>query len=479
MDASNGKTQQWSKVFIDTGIHWGANWVKEIQEALQRSDYLLVLLSPEAAVSEMVAEEVALARELAQQRDGTPIILPIRVRFPYTKPLPYHLSASLRTIHQESWSGPEDSSRLVGRLLATVATQNGWPVALPSVTPSGGAEDSAPRPHFDPRDLIIPGGSLDIDSRFYILREADEEVFSAVHKPRAMVTVRGPRQTGKTSLIMRVYAAVQGVESQLRTAFIDFQALPYADLQSLGTIWRATAVQIAEQLQLQGQKTIAWESGSGYDRNFSRFLDHCAFDDNDTPLLLCLDEVDRVFNSPIKAEFFPSVRAFYNRSALDPTWKRVRWLLATSSEPSFFITDLTQSPFNIGLRVELNAFTPAEVAEFAGRHGLSLDRDTLDKIMDYIGGHPYLVHLMLYHLARRPESRDQLFDAPTAGRGVFRDHLHRYLIQLQREEELAATMKGIVNGQDSKDVRVVNRLEAAGLIRRDHNQRVVPLCRLS
>lgn len=173
------------------------------------------------------------------------------------------------------------------------------------MTPAGGAQYIAPLPHFDPRDLIIPGGSLDIDSRFYILRAADEEVRSAVHRPRAIVTVRGPRQTGKTSLIMRVHAAVRGAESQLRTAFIDFQALPREDLQSLSTIWHAIAGHIAEQLQLQGQKAIAWESGSGYDRNFSCFLDHGAFDDNDTPLLICLDEVDRVFDWAYQGRVFP------------------------------------------------------------------------------------------------------------------------------------------------------------------------------
>src|SRR5262249_24957314 len=79
---ADGVEKAGHKVFMDTSIRWGANWVKEIQEALQRSDYLLVLLSPEAAVSEMVVEEVALARELVQQRDGTPVILPVRVCFP-------------------------------------------------------------------------------------------------------------------------------------------------------------------------------------------------------------------------------------------------------------------------------------------------------------------------------------------------------------------------------------------------------------
>src|SRR5262249_18352630 len=95
-----------------------------------------------------------------------------------------------------------------------------------------------------------------------------------------------------------------------------------------------------------------------------------------------------------------------------------------------------------------------------------------------IGGYPCLVHLMLYHLARHRGSRDQLFDTPTAGQSIFRDHLHRYLIQLQREEELAAAMKEILSEKDYKDARIVNRLEAAGLVRRDENQKVVPLCRL-
>ena len=64
------------EVFIDTGIRWGANWVKRIREALEKADYLLLLLSREAADSEMVVEEVAIAMELAQERDGFPQSVP-------------------------------------------------------------------------------------------------------------------------------------------------------------------------------------------------------------------------------------------------------------------------------------------------------------------------------------------------------------------------------------------------------------------
>jgi len=465
------------QVFIDTGIRWGANWVKEIREALERSDFLLVLLSQEAAASEMVVGEVTIAKELALRQDGVPVILPVRIRFPFTEPLPYHLSAHLLTVQQECWNGPDDTSHLVGQLLITVAGRTGWPDETPRETPSGSAQHIAPLPYFDPRDLITPGGALDVDSRFYILREADDEVFAEVHRPRGIVTIRGPRQTGKTSLIMRVYAAIRGAESQLRTAFVDFQALPNENLESLDTAWCSIAVHIAEQLPLEGWDATDWQLDGRHDRNFSRFLDY-VFDESEIPLLICLDEVDRVFKSQVKSEFFSSVRAFYNRGAFDPSWKKVRWLLGTSSEPSFFIEDLTQSPFNLEPRVELSAFTPKEVAEFARRHGLRVADDTINNIMTYVGGRPYLVHSLLYHLVRKPESRDQLFDAQTAGGGVFRDHLHRYLMQFQQEEELAGAMKSVISGQGCKDVRMASRLEAAGLVCRDENQKVVPLCGL-
>ena len=79
---------------------------------------------------------------------------------------------------------------------------------------------------------------------------------------------------------------------------------------------------------------------------------------------------------------------------------------------------------------------------------------------------------------REPASRDQLFDAPTAGGGLFRDNLHRYLMQFQQEQALADAMKGVVTGAGCKDVRLLERLEAGGLVCHDDAQKVIPLCRL-
>jgi hypothetical protein len=466
------------EVFIDTGLRWGANWVKGIREALERSDFLLLLVSKETASSEMVVKEISLAKELAQSRNGAPIILPVRVCLPFIEPLPYQLAVGLRHIHQEAWNDSSDTSRLARRLLSTVGQRSEWPSSQSSVEIRTGGQVSMLQPQFDPRSMIIPGGSIKTDSRFYVVRNSDDQVFTDLQKSRAMVTIRGPRQTGKTSLIMGMYVALRSAEEPIRTAFVDFQALEEGSLKSRNTIWLAIAVQIAKQLRIQGWKRTDWKLDDSYLINISTFLDQFVFAYDETPLLICLDEVDRSFSSPIGSKFFGSVRAFFNSGALDPSWGKVKWLLGSSSEPSFFIEDLTQSPFNIGLRVELGAFTTAEVEKFAGRHGLALDPSTLKMVMEFVGGRPYLVHLMFYNMVRHPEAHANFFDTNFTSRNIFRDHLHSYLVQFQRQKLLANAMLKIISGGGCDDEKLVDRLEAAGLVRLDDSMRAIPACRL-
>ncbi|MCP4691968.1 MAG: hypothetical protein GY859_28240 [Desulfobacterales bacterium] len=319
---------------------------------------------------------------------------------------------------------------------------------------------------------------MDVESGFYIKRPADEKVRSEIKKPRGLVTVRGPRQTGKTSLILQAYINSGGPDVTLRPVFVDLQILPHEHLESLGAVWKAIAIKMDEQLRLEGWDPESWDLKGSYDRNITRFLDRFVFEGNDAPVLICLDEVDRVFSSPIKTEFFSSVRAFWTRGAFDAAWKKIRWVLSTSSEPSFFIDDLNQSPFNIGLRVELNAFTPDETEAFARRHGLSLAGPMIERIMKYVGGRPYLVHLLLYQMARHPGGTERLFDSHGAGDGIFLEHLNRYLQQFQKEPKLAAAMKRVIAGDGCEDVETADRLEAAGLTRRDKDGNEICLCDL-
>ena len=49
---------------------------------------------------------------------------------------------------------------------------------------------------------------------------------------------------------------------------------------------------------------------------------------------------------------------------------------------------------------KLSEFTVEQVQDLACRYGLNWsDRDPIEQLMNMVGGHPYLVHLALYHLA--------------------------------------------------------------------------------
>jgi hypothetical protein len=324
-----------------------------------------------------------------------------------------------------------------------------------------------PRPYVFPSDILQPGGAVDVESRFYIRRQADADVLDGVSRHRGLVTLQGPRQTGKTSMLLRLYAAACKSESPFRPVIVDFQGRSGKRFESLATIWRAIAEEIDVQLGIGALDDTLWNPKANYDRNITGYLDRFVFAREDKPVLLCLDEVDRVFSTPVGTDFFPSVRAFFNRGAYDPAWKKMRWLLSTSSEPRFFIDDLSQSPFNVGRWVTLGGFSLEEIDVFSGYCGFPRQTERTRRIMAYVGGRPYLVHLLLHRLALAPEREAALFDAASAGDGVFKSHLDRYLAGLQANPDLAGAMRQVLTGGGCADVRMADRLSAAGLIRED------------
>ncbi len=349
--------------------------------------------------------------------------------------------------------------------------------------PAGGefnpVSSPEPAPRANPGKLIRPGGPLDVNSRIYIKRDTDEDVIDELSRPRGLVTVQAPRQSGKTSLMLRIHVNAKEIleDEGIRPVFLDFQALPGRCFESLETIWRTVAQEIGAQLEIAHEYPGFWNGDDPYDRNMNGFLDRCVFKTDKSPVLLCFDEVDRMFTTPVKTEFFSSIRAFYGRSAFDPAWRAVRWLLNTSSEPAFFIDDINQSPFNIGEYIRLRPFTAGEVLRLARCHGFDPSPELLDRIQTYLGGRPYLTHLLFYRMAKAPDQWERFFDGATGG-GIFLKHLKRYLKQFQKDSGLAEAFKQVIRQKGCKKERLAERLEAAGLVKRDTEQNVICACDL-
>ena len=102
------------------------------------------------------------------------------------------------------------------------------------------------------------------------------------------------------------------------------------------------------------------------------------------------------------------------------------------------------SPFNVGIPINLPEFTPEQVADLAGRHRLNWGREEGEKLREMVGGHPYLVRLAFYHIAKGDLTLDRILEMAPTDEGIYRDHFGRHLDILEKDSELKLAFQKVV-----------------------------------
>src|SRR5205823_3901223 len=143
------------------------------------------------------------------------------------------------------------------------------------------------------------------------------------------------------------------------------------------------------------------------------------------PLVLAIDEVDRLLSADFGDDFFRMLRSWHNERALpsDTPWRKLDLILVTSTEPYQFIDNPHDSPFNVGEVIRLSDFSRAEVRQLADDHSSPLDAGQERRLFDLLGGHPYLTRRAMYLVASGQIAADQLFAHAADVDGPFGDHL--------------------------------------------------------
>src|SRR5262249_15241345 len=196
-----------------------------------------------------------------------------------------------------------------------------------------------------------------------------------------------------------------------------------------------------------------------------------------SPLVLAMDEVDRLLDAEFRSDFFGMLRSWHNDRGANPIWRQLDLVLVTSTEPYQLIDNLHQSPFNVSEEIEIADFTPNQIAELNARHGSPLTSSEVDRLTALVGGHPYLARKALYEVAIGHTSAAQLFQDAASDHSPFASHLSQHLMRLQQKEELARAMFQVIRASSCPDDRIFFRLQSAGLVRRERGA-VVPRCQL-
>ncbi|HEY9607996.1 AAA-like domain-containing protein [Allocoleopsis sp.] len=475
----------------------GEDWIAQIDAELQLCDYFLLLLSPQAAVSEMAIEKLRRVKELCGSRKNhKPVVLAIRVNCSLSAPLNHDLRNYLQGIGQCEWKSSADTPTLIQEILNLLADgesgtgafgkrgewnqsfseegkfgdrENVTPSASMALTSSSVALDSPPLPVAEPE---LPSGQVRLASAFYVERVPHEALcYKEILHPGALIRIKAPRQMGKTSLMARIlyHAKEQGY----RTVPLSFQHADAEVFSSLNQLLQWFCARITRKLRLPHKVEDYWTETFGSKDNCTDYFQDVLLSDSDSPLVLGLDEVDRVFQYPtIADDFFGLLRAWYEEAGYGDSnlWEKLRLVVVHSTEV-YVPLNVNQSPFNVGLPIELPEFTREQVQDLTQRHGLNWTLAQVGQLMSIVGGHPYLVRVALYHMATGQLTLDQLLTIAPTEAGLYGDHLRRHLWHLQQNPDLAVAFTKVVTTHEPVELESVLafKLHSLGLVQLQGN----------
>ncbi|HIK30762.1 MAG TPA: AAA-like domain-containing protein [Oscillatoriales cyanobacterium M59_W2019_021] len=469
---SQNIARQFYRAFRDAGYHpfligddrqRGFTWTQTLDSALQQSDYLLLLLDREGAKSEMVTEVVQRAKE----SDRPPEILPICVDLPEIGFLNPDLQGHLQPIKPLDWSFSGDNRNVVREVFDSIAQSRSWRRSENDIAPiidAGSTHSTPPLPTAAP-ELELPNGQVELVSQFYIPRPPMEtRAMEFVTQPGALIRIKAPRQMGKTSLMARLLAHAERCGH--RKVSLSFQLADASVFTDLDRFLQWFCASIGRRLKLENRLSEYWDEIFGSKDNCTAYFEEYVLPELDAPLVLGLDEVDRVFQYPaIAGDFFGLLRAWHEDAKNREIWRKLHLVVVHSTEV-YVPMDLNQSPFNVGLPVELPEFSSQQVEELAKRHGLNWQTSQVTRLMEMVGGHPYLVRLALYHVAKGDLSLDEFWKTAPSLSGLYGDHLRRHWWNLQQYPDLLEAIKRVARSPEPIRVEAILsfKLYSMGLV---------------
>jgi DNA-binding Xre family transcriptional regulator len=322
-------------------------------------------------------------------------------------------------------------------------------------------------------------GAVPLGSVFYLERHpVEEQVKQELREPGALVRIKAPREMGKTSLLLRILDDARRLG--YRTVSLNLEQVDRSILSDLNQFLRFICAKTARQLQIKPNLDDYWDEDLGSKISCTSYFQECILQKIDSPLVLAVDEMNEVFDSPqVAKDFLPLLRSWHEEAKTLPVWQKLRLVVVHSTE-NYVPLQLDQSPFNVGLPIRLNAFRQEEVQQLAQCYGLDwADGVAAGQLMEMVGGHPALVNQALYHLGRGEMTLAQLLETAATSTGIYSHHLQRHWLTLQAQAALYNAMDVVVNSTSPVELELITayKLSSLGLIEQS-GDRAMPSCEL-
>ncbi|TRU23238.1 MAG: serine/threonine protein kinase [Microcystis aeruginosa Ma_QC_B_20070730_S2] len=299
----------------------------------------------------------------------------------------------------------------------------------------------------------------------YIERPPVEQLcLETVSQAGSLLRIKSAKGMGKTLLVDRILSQVD--KRQYKTVSLSFLQASKGILGDLDRLLSWFALIISKKLGLAALFQEKWQEGLGLYSCTAYFEDHL-LKKLDKPLILVLEEIDSLFTYTSVADDFLSLfRLWHEEAKNNNTWQKLHLIITYSTE-NYVLVDLNKSPLNVvGTEILLPDFTLEQVLTLANKYQANLGKDELQKIINLVGGHPYLIQKAIYGITQKQLSLADFLETAATEAGIYGDHLRGHLLNLQEHPNLAAGMKKVVESSSPVDLgAAINwQLHSLGLV---------------
>ncbi|PAX52771.1 AAA-like domain-containing protein [Brunnivagina elsteri] len=339
-------------------------------------------------------------------------------------------------------------------------------------------------------NLQLPSTNLprnnnsELSQNIYIDRTPiEEKCYQEILQPGALIRVKAPQRMGKTWLLENLLSSAR--EQGYQTAKLDLQQAENSILDNLKSFLQWVCVDVSDSLDIEPEVNEIWQDIYGVNKNCTRYFQKHLLSASESPLVFAIDNFERLFAYPdIFSQFCLLLRGWYENAKggdrVANIWKKLRLVVVHSTE-NYPVLDSNHSPFNVGIPIELPEFNRQQVKAFAGNYALDkqLGEQGLIKLMESIGGHPYLLQQAFINLKNQQINLEQLLSLAPTEQGIFSDHLRQQLWHLQHNSQLELGYKKVVrtNAPVRLDAEVAFKLHSLGLVKLSGND-CLPSCDL-
>jgi hypothetical protein len=333
-------------------------------------------------------------------------------------------------------------------------------------------------------DVIAAANEVTVICRLHINTAPYLENYQSLLQEHSLIRIKAPNKMGKTRLVNHIFNSFNS--NNYRKVLLSMEEFDGKDQAESERLFYRFCQEISNQLNLPNF-IDDWRSirSSGYKLRCIQYFDRFLLPSEKSPIVIVIDDLNRLDNDPTYKEFCSMLRSFYNRCATSSTqshesWGRLGLIIAYSRRP---VLPDKESPFNVGKVIRLPEFTIDEVQSLAEQHGIKIDSQIVSRIMKLVGGHPYLINLSFEHLKKTNHLKELLIkiqgeqlskkDVPLSGavyeelKGIYSDHLNKLLRKIQGNQSLEDTLYNVISTTNPIGINplIAEELEGMGLVK--------------